>query len=354
MSAGSGTSGAEAAQGSVARHVAQDRRPAPGSPQDARRYVNLWKEPEALQGERTTAFVLILRTRGCYWADLKGCTMCGYARDTLGRSATQEEIAEQVEHALLQYHDEPYVKIYTSGSFFDPREVPDASRAKVAQAFGGRARRLLVETLPEFVDEARVGELRDALGGEIEVSLGLESSQEEVLRRAVNKNSPPSAYFEAAGRVRRGGGSPKAYLLLKPPYLTEREAIEDTVLSVKLASEHFDTLSINPVHLQGGTVVEHLFRRGLYRPPWLWSLTEALARGASVRRQGTRLVSFPTSGGNRRGVHNCLSCDRGLLSIIEEVSLTQDFAPLDRLPTCACRERWELEQALEPLAPETT
>lgn len=349
-----GLSGEGTPSVSIARSVAQERRPSPASSQDARRYVNLWTEKEALNGERTSAFVLILKTRGCYWADLKGCTMCGYARDTLGRSATEAEIAEQVERALLEYHDEPYVKVFSSGSFFDPREVPVASRHALASAFRGRARRLLVETLPEFVDQANVGALRESFGGEVEVALGLESAQEEVLRRAVNKNSPPSSYFDAAGRVHQGGGQAKAYLLLKPPYLTEREAIEDTVKSVGIASQHFDTLSINPVHLQGGTVVEHLFRRGLYRPPWIWSLVETLVRGAAERKKGTRLVSFPTSGGNRRGVHNCLSCDRAILSAIEEASLSQDFGPLERLPTCPCQERWRLEQALEPLAPETT
>ena len=72
---------------SVARQIARDRRPEPASPGAASRYVNLWREPEALGGERVTAFVAILRTRGCYWADVKGCSMCGYAKDTLGRSA---------------------------------------------------------------------------------------------------------------------------------------------------------------------------------------------------------------------------------------------------------------------------
>lgn len=340
------------AKPSLAREVAVDRRPAPASPQGASHYVKVWHEPETLHGERVDAFVLILKTRGCYWADVKGCTMCGYARDTLGRSATEEEIDEQLARARQAYRGEPYVKVYTSGSFFDEREVPATSRAKVALAFKGTARRLLVETLPEFVTPALVQELRTALGGEVEVALGLESSQEEVLRRAVNKNSPPSSYFEAAARVRQGGGSPKAYLLLKPPYLTEGEAVEDTVLSIELASQHFDTLSVNPVHLQGGTVVEHLYRRGLFRPPWVWSLVEVLRRGQERMRPGTRLVSFPTSGGNPRGVHNCLKCDPALLERIEEASLSQKFEGLSDLPACSCQETWRWERALEALAPE--
>ncbi len=340
------------ATSSFAHRVAEERRPAPGSPADARHYVKLWQEPESLDGERVRAFVLILRTRGCYWADVKGCTMCGYARDTLGRSATEEEIGLQLARALTAYRDEPYVKIYTSGSFLDRREVPEAARSRVAAAFAGRARRLLVETLPEFVTPEALRELRDSFGGTLEVALGLESTQPRVLAKAVHKHETPTQYLEAADRVRRGGASPKAYLLLKPPYLTERESIEDTVTSVARASSHFDTLSVNPVHLQGGTVVEHLFRRGLYRPPWLWSLVEVLSRASRLRAPGTRLVSFPTSGGNPRGVHNCLRCDPEILSRIQESSLAQDFSLLDGLPDCPCRETWRHSLALEALSPE--
>jgi radical SAM enzyme (TIGR01210 family) len=337
---------------SLAQVVAHDRRPLPGDPQDARRYVNLWTEPEALGGEEVRAFVLILRTRGCYWADIKGCTMCGYARDTLGRSATEEEIAQQVRSALRNYRDEPYVKIYTSGSFFDSREVPSRARREVARAFRGRARRLLVESLPEFLSEEELRDLREEFSGEVEVALGLESTQEEVLRHAVGKGEHVTHYLEGAALLRRAGVHPKAYLLLKPPYLTEREAIEDTVESVRRAAEHFETLSINPVHIQGGTVTEHLFRRGLYRPPWLWSLKEVLERARPALPSSVRLVSFPTSGGNQRGVHNCGRCDADLLRAVQEASLRQDLEPLQGVPHCSCRAVWEWQSRLEASAPE--
>ncbi len=121
---------------SLARAVARDRRPAPAPEAVARRYVNQWVEPEALGSERVAAFVLILKTRGCYWADLKGCSMCGYAKDTLGRSATPAELSEQLSRALERYHDEPYVKVYPSGSFLDDREVdPALVRRRIGMVF---------------------------------------------------------------------------------------------------------------------------------------------------------------------------------------------------------------------------
>lgn len=312
--------------------------------------MNLWREPEALGKDRVAAFVLILRTRGCYWADIKGCSMCGYSRDTLGRSATPAELAEQLEHAMDRYRDEPYVKVYTSGSFLDDREVDPASRLSLVHAFSGRARRLLIESLPEFVVPERVDPLRRAFAGELEVALGLESTQPETLSRFVTKPEAPQEYFDAAARLRQWGILAKGYLLLKPPYLTEREAVEDVVTSIATAAEKFDALSVNPVHIQNGTVVEWLYRRRQYRPPWLWSLVEAIDRGARVRGR-TRLVTFPTAGGLRRGPHNCGRCDGTVLAALESASLDQSFDALASL-ACECRNTWAAQSALEPLGVE--
>jgi archaeosine synthase beta-subunit len=336
---------------SVARSVARDRRPEPAAPDSARRYVNQWVESEALGEERVRAFVLILKTRGCYWADLKGCSMCGYAKDTLGRSATPEELSEQLARALERYGGEPYVKVYTSGSFLDDREVDPASRRAIVGAFAGRARRFLFETLPEFATAEALTPLREAFPGELEVALGLETTDPVVLGRYVHKSAGPEEYLAAGDRVRSLGLRAKAYLLLKPPYLTESEAIDDVVRSIGEAAPHFDALSVNPVHIQNGTVVEWLYHRRQYRPPWLWSVVAALAEGAP-RRGSTRLVSFPTAGGLARGPHNCGRCDARVLAAIEEASLSQEFSGLAALEPCACREPWEARCRLESLGVE--
>ena len=335
---------------SIGRSVARDRRPDPAPSGEARRYVNQWVEAEAIGPERVRAFVLILRTRGCYWADVKGCSMCGYAKDTLGRSATPDELAEQLSRALARYRDEPYVKIYTSGSFLDDREVDPASRTAIVTAFSGRARRLLFETLPEFANPETMNPLREAFAGELEVALGLESTDPTVLGRFVNKGSPPSEYLAAADRLAPLGVRRKAYLLLKPPYLTESEAVADVVRSVREAAPHFDSISVNPVHIQNGTVVEWLYHRGRYRPPWLWSLVDVLREGSGLRGS-TRLVSFPTAGGLPRGPHNCGECDARVLAAIEEASLSQEFGGLDDLE-CSCRSEWRTTLDYAPLGVE--
>ena len=105
--------------------------------------------------------------------------------------------------------------------------------------------------------------------------------------------------------------------------------------TVELAVEHSVEVSVNPVNVQSGTLVEDLWRRGLYRPPWLWSVVEVLLR---THGKG-RVVSYPTGGGRRRGAHNCGKCDGDVLRAIREYSL---YGTADALtsPACACRDRW--------------
>ena len=42
----------------------------------------IWREKDLLDGKIVNAFVLILRTKGCYWAKKSGCLMCGYYKET--------------------------------------------------------------------------------------------------------------------------------------------------------------------------------------------------------------------------------------------------------------------------------
>ena len=82
--------------------------------------VVTWVEKDMAGGEIVNALVLIMRTNGCCWAKSGsgGCTMCGYRTASLN-GVTEEDLNAQIDQALAKYKGEPFVKIYTSGSFFD-------------------------------------------------------------------------------------------------------------------------------------------------------------------------------------------------------------------------------------------
>ncbi len=295
--------------------------------------ISSWKEKERFRGEIVDSFVIILRTRGCRWAYHSGCSMCGYFNDTNPKMKV-EELMAQVEEAKGKYGGERVVKVFTSGSFLDDWEVPPEVQNALYDAFS-EAERIIVESRPEYVTEEKVKEISSREN--IMVALGLESASNETLEKRINKGFTVEDYIRAAETLKKYGVPVKTYILLKPPFMTERQAIEEAVESVRFASKYSEIVSVNPMNIQNYTLVEYLWRRGEYRAPWLWSVVEVLRRTHNL---GVDVVSYPTAGGRQRGAHNCGKCDARVLEAIENYSLTQDISHLENLD-CACREKWE-------------
>jgi radical SAM enzyme (TIGR01210 family) len=300
---------------------------------DARAPVSVWSEKEVLDGEVVDALVVILRTRGCSWARKSGCLMCGYNVASLD-SVGLEELLAQLESAMRQHEGQPYVKFYTSGSFFDSWEVPAEVRDRILSVAGRKAKRVLVESRPEFISVEVLDSVAEKVG-ELEVALGLETADDEVRERCVNKGFSFTQFEQACGLLVERGMPVRTYLLLKPPFLTEKKAMSDMLESIEKVSGMCSTVSINPVNVQKGTLVEKLWRNGQYRPPWLWSLLEVLTKAQT----DVRVMSNPSGGGTKRGVHNCGKCDKAVLAAVREYSLTQDKRVLEP-PVCDCREEW--------------
>ena len=297
--------------------------------------VSVWSEKDVIKGNTVDALVVILRSRGCYWSRQSGCLMCGYNRDCLESVASQDLIG-QFGKAMEKHANQPYIKIYTSGSFLDPQEIDPKARDCILALAGEKADKILVESRPEFVNERT---LEEALGKvkNLEIAIGLETADDELRARSINKGFQFSDFERACSTARELDVSIRTYLLMKPPFITEGEAIRDTLASIKKVGKMSQTISINPMNVQRGTVVEGLWKKNLYRPPWLWSLVEALKEGSKLT--DTRLVSAPSGGGSKRGVHNCRTCDETLLKAIEDFSLSGDINLL-QWKGCTCRNGW--------------
>ncbi|MCK5548290.1 MAG: archaeosine biosynthesis radical SAM protein RaSEA, partial [Thermoplasmata archaeon] len=242
-----------------------------------------WSEKEVFNGSVEDSLVIILRTKGCSWHRRGGCLMCGYHFDS-DPSVKDDDVLTQLESALGRIKEEKIAKLYNSGSFFDEEEISGKLRKKILEALEGKVEKLVVETRPEFISDKPI---KDALGHvkNLEVAVGLESANDLVLEKCVNKGFTFKDFEKGATTARDAGASVRTYLLVKPPFLTEKEAIEDAVSSAKKAAKYSDVISFNPLNIQKGTLVEKLWRRGDYRPPWLWSVLDVIekARDAEPR-----------------------------------------------------------------------
>jgi hypothetical protein len=294
----------------------------------------VWKEDDMIGTDKVKAMVAILRTKGCWWAFQKGCTMCGYNVES-DQGITTKDLRVQLASVKGKYSGEPMVKIYTSGSFLDEREIPAEIRQEILEEFP-QAKKIIFETRPEFVTD----EVLETLPKErLLVALGLESADDGVLRRSIRKGFTVADYAKAAETLKRHTIPVRTYLLLKPPFMTEASAIRDTTASITFARKYSESISINPVNVQSGTVIEEMWRRGDYRSPWIWSLVEVLKAG--WRQEGPRLFSSPSGAGTLRGVHNCDKCDRKVLDAVQRFSFEQNPKYLEGLE-CGCRDEWKM------------
>jgi hypothetical protein len=309
--------------------------------------TRVWLDEDNTPDGVRQSLTIVLNTGGCRWARAGGCTMCGYVAESVeGGSVAHEALLDQIDACLAHEAENaddpaPLVKIYTSGSFLDEREVGAESRRAIAETFADRER-IVVESLPDFVDVDKLADFTDRSLA-TDVAVGLETATDRVRRDCVNKYFSFEEFVAASREAAAAGAGVKAYLLMKPPFLSEREAVEDMVSSVRRCAEYAHTVSMNPCNVQRYTMVDELHFRGGYRPPWLWSVADVLERTADV---DAIVVSDPVGHGSDRGPHNCGECDDRVQRAIKDFDLRQDPSVFDQV-SCECEATWEAVLAEE-------
>ncbi|MFB6086959.1 MAG: TIGR01210 family radical SAM protein, partial [Haloarculaceae archaeon] len=112
--------------------------------------TRVWLDEDNTPDGFVDSLTIILNTGGCRWARAGGCTMCGYVAESVeGGSVSHDALMDQIEACLAherEHADElagetaDLVKIYTSGSFLDEREVGAETRRAIAETFADRER----------------------------------------------------------------------------------------------------------------------------------------------------------------------------------------------------------------------
>lgn len=317
---------------------------------DPREPTRVWIDEDRTPDGVQDSLTIILNTGGCRWARAGGCTMCGYVAESVeGGSVSHNDLMAQIDAALEYEHQHvaenrggthepcPLVKIYTSGSFLDEREVPTETRQSIAETFSNRDR-IVAESLPDFVERERLADFID-LGVDFDVAVGLETATDRVRHDCVNKYFDFADFESACETAVEVNAGVKTYLLLKPAFLSESEAIEDMKQSVRrcatLPACH--TVSMNPTNVQSFTMVEQLYFDDGYRSPWLWSVCDILEETTDV---DAIVVSDPVGHGSERGAHNCGECDDRVQTAIKDFNLRQDPTVFEEV-TCSCEHTWE-------------
>jgi hypothetical protein len=205
--------------------------------------------------------------------------MCDLWKNTLETSIAPGLIVEQIRWALGQLPPARHLKLYNAGNFFDPRAIPPQDYAEIAH-LAVPFERVIVECHPRLVGR-RCLEFRRLLAADLEVAMGLETVHPEVLPR-LNKRMTLDDFARAAGALRSEGIAVRAFVLVRPPFLTDEEGLEWAKRSLDYAfSLRIDCCSLIPTRAGNGAI-DDLARQGLFAPPSLEVLERAFEYGLSL------------------------------------------------------------------------
>ncbi len=309
--------------------------------------MTYWLAEDNVAGRPGKVLFIILPTVGCYRYRIgKACYMCSYPTSAPKTKWSQDDIVKYVKKALktVEGENEIAVRMFTSGSFLDDSELKPETRRRIFRILARieTVKEIVIESRSELVRPRAVEELAEIADGvHFEVALGLETANDDIADVSINKGNTFSDFIRASEIIHEAGAFVKSYLLLKPAFLSERDAIEDLKRSIVKAAPYTDTFSINPTNVQRGTLYERLWEKREYRPPWLWSVVDVLI-WAKSKLGNKRVLCDPVGAGSKRGPHNLGGDeDRKIGNAIKKFSATQDTSHIKTKAEGESREVWE-------------
>jgi radical SAM enzyme (TIGR01210 family) len=244
------------------------------------------------------------------------CVFCDLWKKALPDRVADGLVARQVEWALTDLPGTPHVKLYNGGSFFDPEAIPSGDLLRIAELLTGR-RTAIVECHPRFVDERCISFAEAIAPAKLEIAIGLETVDPEVLPRI--KSSMTLDDFEAATCFLTDHGiEVRAFILLGPPGHLGGERIDWAQRSVDYAfSVGVGCCVVIPVR-PGNGIIEALEAKGLYARTTLAELQSVVEYGI---RSGRGRVFADLWDVEK--IVGCPLCSAARIASLEEMNLIQ-------------------------------
>jgi len=249
-------------------------------------YAFMVEEECSASGELTKVATIFLTSSECVFR----CSMCDLWKNTLEQPVESAAIGKQIRWALNELEIDladprrqgiSAVKLYNNGNFFDNRAVPRNDWPEIAELVAG-FESVIVENHPRLCQQNCL-EFNSLLSGQLELAMGLETVHPQVLQW-LNKQMSLEDFQKATQRLISYGINVRAFILLRPPFLTEQEGVHWATKSMEYAFEcGVECCSLVPVR-GGNGVLDQLQKRGDFTPPNLKSMESALVAGLAMNR----------------------------------------------------------------------
>ncbi|NOT01063.1 MAG: radical SAM protein [Phycisphaerales bacterium] len=256
---------------------ALERRP-PKNPVDPfRPYAFIIEKEHIAPGRIDDVATVFITNRECPFR----CLMCDLWKNTTDHPVPAGAVPTQIRWALDRLPPARHIKLYNSGNFFDPHAIPPDDYPAIADLVAG-FETVVVESHPRMIGR-RCWDFSDLLNGRLQVAIGLETAQPDVLAR-LNKRMSLVDFESAVASLNRRGINVRAFILVRPPFMTDDEGLEWAVRSMQFAFDAGVECCVLIPTRGGNGAMESLAATGQFAPPSLNTLESALDRGLQLHR----------------------------------------------------------------------
>jgi len=242
-----------------------------------RPYHFLTEKERTLAGKIEDVITIFLTNKECRF----NCLMCDLWKNTTDRTVPAGAIPQQIEWALEQLPQAKHIKLYNSANFFDPGAIPTTDYSRIAELLES-FETAIVENHPLLTGE-RCLQFAGMLRPRLQVAMGLETVHPEVLQR-LNKKMKPEDFRRSVMFLKGHGISVRTFILLRPPFLSEKEGLYWAKESLIYAFDSGTDCCIIIPTRAGNGALDQLQQEGHFSPPELSSLEHIQEYGLSLKR----------------------------------------------------------------------
>lgn len=295
-------------------------------------------------------WIVFLRGSGCSAIQKNGgCTFCGfYTATNHGTKISSEKYIDQFFQALEEnsgrWVDTPIISLYNDGSMLSESEIDFSTVLDMVSAIQRIPEIEVISLESKLIDitEEKIRRIRERTDKAIEISFGFESANPTVRRLCINKNFRNDTVIRVTDMIHSLGARSVALVMLKPPFLTEKEAVADALGSLEfLEATAVDRIDLELPTVEEYTLTSQLWRRGYFQPIRLWSVYHLLQARArlglrkdiyiSPTNYTVESLALPT---------NACGCDSDFFAAFQEFNRTNDLSAFSSLSCNFCGKLW--------------
>ena len=181
------------------------------------------------------------------------------------------------------------------------------------------------------------------------IEIGVESSDDWILKNCLNKGTVFSQFENAVDRIHKKGVCVTANIGLGFPFMSERAAVRYATQAVKDSLQAgADSIVVFPYHIKKGTLLDVMYQNGLYEPVSLWSLVKMLRDFSEKDLKKIQISWYKDYFGEERSYiyrspTTCPKCRHQVMDTLDRYRDEQDFTHIETLShmTCDCQKEWQ-------------